>query len=292
METSLIEDTKTAGVLTESANTGYDNRRKKFINKKCEMYGRLHCDVFNIDKYLLNNMNIHIELHKADDEFCLLGTTGFKVEISDLYFNVRKVRISPEVILAQAMALEKGNAKYPLTRVVVEAKSIKKGMINETFENVARGPIPKRLIIGLVATQSYTGSISKNPFNFQNFKLAEINLSIDGEQIPYQPLKFDFQNNQFIMGYYSLVNNTDANIIKSGNDINLEDYQNGYILFCFDLSPDSCLADHNLDRYGNLRVSFNFKEELNNNVSVIFYHEYNSLLEINKLREVKYDLVG
>lgn len=117
-------------------------------------------------------------------------------------------------------------------------------------------------------------------------------MSIDGEKIPYQPLKFDFQNNQFIMGYYSLVNNTDANIIKSGNDINLEDYQNGYTLFCFDLSPDSCLADHNLDRYGNLRVSFNFKEELNNNVSVIFYHEYNSLLEVNKLREVKYDVVG
>lgn len=292
LENFLIANRSENNVVVETPNPGFINRRKNFLNQKCEMYGRLHCDFFNIDKYLLNNINIEVILHKSDDSFSLMGDTGFKVEISDLYLNVRKVKIAPEVILAQAMALEKGNAKYYMDRIVVEAKSIKKESVEHTFENISKGPIPKRLIIGLVDTLAFSGKNNKNPFNFQHFNISEINIAIDGEQLPYQPINFDFEKNQFIQGYYSLVNSNDLSVIKSGNDITMDDYKNGYTLFAFDLAPDSCQNNHNLDQFGSLKLKFTFKQELPCNVTVILYHEYNSTLEIDKLRDIKYDVIG
>lgn len=52
-------------------------------------------DIFNVNKFLLNNMDITITLYKSDDEFCLLGESGYKVEISDVFLNVKKMKILP-----------------------------------------------------------------------------------------------------------------------------------------------------------------------------------------------------
>ena len=173
-----------------------------------------------------------------------------------------------------------------MSRVVVEAKTISKGSLSEKFEDISKGPLPKRLILAFVESNSYTGTINKNPFNFKNFGLSELSLSIDGEQIPYQPLEFDFDKNKYILGYYTLVNNIDSNVISNGNDITLDDYKNGYTLFSFDLSPDSCSSEHNLEKIGNLRLEVSFKNELTTNIKLIQYFEYNSILEVNKFRKV------
>ena len=39
-------------------------RRRAFVDKKCELYGRIHADVFNIDKLLLDDIALDIEFYK------------------------------------------------------------------------------------------------------------------------------------------------------------------------------------------------------------------------------------
>ena len=42
-------------------NHGLILRRSMFAGKTCEMYGRLHADIFNIDKLLLDEVNLDLK---------------------------------------------------------------------------------------------------------------------------------------------------------------------------------------------------------------------------------------
>ena len=268
-------------------------RRACFLEKSREMYGKLHLDIFNSNKFLLNNMNIKVKFHKNDTNFCLMFKEGetFDINIDEIYLNVRKVKISQEIIIAHMMALEKHNALIPLTRVIVETRNIDKDVLVEKFEDVVKGPLPKRLILGMVDAEAYSGKNDKNPFNFQHFDIQEISLTVDGDATPYQPFRFDFENSVFLKGYYSIFSGIE-NALISGNDITMDDYANGYTLLAFDLSQDGFPSDDhfNLEKYGYLRINFQFKKKRSCTIQCILYFEYDSVIEINKHRNIIYDV--
>lgn len=201
--------------------------------------------------------------------------------------------MSDKVLLGHAMALEKANAFYALSRVDVQGRTINMGVTSDKFENIVKGPLPQRIIIGMVESEAYNGSLSRNPFNYQHFNIQELSVSIDGENSPYQPLTFNYNDNnnlQFIRGYYSLVG------LESGvqNSIRPIDYMNGYNLFGFNLSPDGCVnTDHfNLEKSGNLRINFKFSSPLEKAITVILYLEYENYFEITKLRNIDYKFIS
>ena len=132
--------------LPVDGNSGLIARRSFFLDKSCEMYGRIHADIFNIEKLLVDDVNMELKLFKNRDEFCLMGKTGYSLQIDEFVLNVRKVKISDQVLIAHAMALERGNAIYPLSRVDVQGRTINHGVISERFENIIKGPLPKRIV--------------------------------------------------------------------------------------------------------------------------------------------------
>ena len=276
-------------------NHGLILRRSMFAGKTCEMYGRLHADIFNIDKLLLDEVNLELKLYKNDNSFCLLGLPGYKLQIDEFVLNVRKVRISEQVLVAHALALERTTAFYPVSRVEVHGRTINKGVISDKFENLVKGPLPKKIVLGMVESAAYNGLNNKNPFNFQSFGVKEIAISIDGEQVPYQPFQFsaDPSDRRYVRGYYSLFSSS-VSSIHNGNDISLWDYPTGYHLIALDLAQDGCVnTDHfNPERTGNLRIKFTFDQALADSITVILYYEYESHFEITKLRNVIYDYVS
>ncbi|CAF1054497.1 unnamed protein product, partial [Brachionus calyciflorus] len=75
----------------------------------------------------------------------------------------------------------------------------------------------------------------------------------------------------------------DGPVFATGNDISREDYPKGYSLFAFDLTPDLCSCDQfYVIKTGNLDVGLTFADSLDDSIVVIFYLEYDNLLEINK----------
>ena len=276
-------------------NDGLMLRRSLFAGRTCEMYGRLHADIFNIDKLLLDEVNLEIKLYKNNDNFCLLGTPGFKLQIDEFVLNVRKVRISDQVLVAHAMALERTTAFYPVSRVEVHGRTINKGVISDKFENLIKGPLPKKIVLGMIESSAYNGLLDKNPFNFQSFGVKEIAVSIDGEQAPYQPFQFssDPTDRRYVRGYYSLFSSS-VSSLHNGNDISLWDYPTGYHLIALDLAQDGCVnTDHfNPEKTGNLRIKLTFDQALNNSITVILYYEYESHFEITKLKNVVYQYVS
>lgn len=261
-------------------------------SKTIDMFGRIHADIFHQDRYLLNNVEMRVKLIRSRPGFCLIGdgTVNGKVDITKAVLFVRKVRINPDVMLAHASVLEKSTAKYPIRRVETKAITLPAQIFNIVQDNISNGPLPNRVVLGLVSSEAYNGALTKNPYNFHHFNLKKVAFSVDGEDVPYKALDLDFENNNFIMGYYSLFTGTDKSVYDSGNFIKREEYPKGYTLFAFDLTGDLCNGDHfNLVRSGNLRLNLQFASALQEPVTCIIYLEYQNLIEINKNRQIIFD---
>ncbi|GFU62934.1 uncharacterized protein F54H12.2 [Trichonephila clavipes] len=79
-----------------------------------DMIGPLHCDLFHQERLLLNLVDLKIKLIRSKPEFCLHGKKGYKVTLEKITLLVRKVHVSPGVVLGHMKALEKErNCKIP-----------------------------------------------------------------------------------------------------------------------------------------------------------------------------------
>ena len=92
-----------------------------------------------------------------------------KAKINSAILYIRRAKISPQVLLAHSMALEKTTAKYPIKRTVVNSYTINQNMPNFTSPNLSSTVLPIRVIVGMVDSRAFNGSYTHNPFNFQHF---------------------------------------------------------------------------------------------------------------------------
>jgi len=54
--------------------------------------------------------------------------------------------------------------------------TIPTAVMNVNKEKLFSRQIPTRIVIGLVRNDAFNGSTTRNPFNFQNFRLTEISV--------------------------------------------------------------------------------------------------------------------
>lgn len=281
-------------------NIGLKNRRKFLQDEKTlDLIGHLHCDVFNQEKFLVNGVEVGLRLVRSRDSFCLIdvGDTA-TIQITEASLIVRRVKISPTVLLAHAKALSQTTAKYPLTRVEVKAFAIHSGVHGESLDNAVLGQLPKRIILGFVDNKAYNGESKCNPFNFKNYKINYLTLCVDGVQVPskaLQPKFNDANDGQFISGYQTLFSGTGIHFMNEGNCISRDMYPEGYCLFAFDLTPDlSANSDShwNLVRHGSVRIEVRFDAALTETINCIMYAEYDNVLEIDAARQIIVDYSG
>lgn len=286
----------TAGHMDEckpDKNEGLKKRHELTKNSKVfELLGPIHSDFFNQDRFLLNNVELRIKLTRSRDAFVLMSTNkNEKVVILDATLLVRKVRISPTVLLGHAAALEQAPAKYPLTRVDLKTITIPIGVQDKSIANLHLGQIPKRIIIGFVSNPAFNGSYQYNPFNFQNYDLNYLSLYVDSEQFPAQPITPDYEHNLHIDAYNTLFSGTGLHWKDEGNDITYSEYPHGFALYAFDLSQDlSAHESHwNLQRQGVVRLEVKFAKPLAGAINCVVLSEFNNLIEIDKNRNVVVD---
>ena len=286
-ETAL--KTSTTEPIIAKVNKGYLDRRRNFLNGNVvELCGRIHSDVFNINKYLLNNVNVSLELVKNDPKVYLMGDDAkdYKISIVSAHLKVRRVTISPSVMLAHSMVLEKATAKYPIKRVLVQGFPYE--FASQMFEKALHvGVMPTRVLVGLVFTENVSGTLATNPFKFEHFNIKSIMLKAASASLPYSsPLEFDFTTKKYLEGYNTLF----SNIKGSDNSITYEDYAGGNTLFAFDLTPDLCNSGHyNIMKNGSLNLSIKLGEANAKSITIMTYMEFDNIIEIDNKRNIFLD---
>ena len=284
----------TAGHMdaTTEENEGLADR-KTFSSRSrlVDMMGKIHSDLFFQERYMLNGVDMKIRLVRSKDAFALMAAdASFKIRITEASLFVRKVKLSPSIQLAHIKALEKGTAKYPIRRVDTKVFSVPKGNLTANQENLFLGQLPKRLVVGMVESAAFNGSFNRNAYNFRHYDVNFLALYADGQQIPAKPLQPNCERNKAVRSYLSLFSGTGMLYRDVGNNIDRDEYLQGYTLFAFDLTPDLNDGSHfNLVKQGNLRLELHFGRPLPETICVIVYAEYDNIIEVDRSRNVIFD---
>ena len=274
----------------ETLNAGFKKRHDHaHQGRVVDMEGRLHCDIFHQNRLLMNGVDVKIRLIPSKSSFNLIGPAeNYRSIITHASFFARKIRLNPAVALAQAKALEIAPAKYPVKRVVVKTFTVPQGNASVVQDNLFLSQTPNRLVIGLVASDAFNGSIITNPFNFATHDVSFLSLYLDGKQVPSKPLQPNFAEGQFIRSYYnSMVASGLANR-DAGSNISRDDFAGGFALYSLDLTP-SLLDDNELFelvKSGALRLEIKFSRAQNASLTVVVWAEMDNMIEIDRSRQV------
>ena len=77
------------------------------------MMGRLHCDIFHQEKFMLNGVDVKIRLFPSKNVFNLMAEVPFanyQSVITHASMFVRKAKINPAVALGQAKASKRAQS--------------------------------------------------------------------------------------------------------------------------------------------------------------------------------------
>ena len=270
-----------------TANEGLKKRAEFTANGQLvHTKAKLHLDIFNQPKPLINNVRMVLKLSRNTNNYVLMSSeagAAYKVEIEQIYLNVRKVKVADDVI--DNIAEE--SIPYPITRVVQKECTVPAGGKTFTENNLWDGDLPTKVAFGLVLNTAHVGSYKENPFNYQNFDVSSVCLRENGQVIDGRPLSLDYDNEQYVDGYWSLQRALDQRFRDEGSQISRTDYKSGYALYAFDLSPSQC-TDQFVDptKKGKLTLELQFAKPIPKTLTLCVYLQFEASVIIDEYREV------
>ena len=224
-------------------NKGFKHRFQQIKNGLVDVRGILHLDVFRQEKFLPNNSKIKLQIRKNDDDFILMGGKDDKkytVKIIDLALHVRTIEVSDDTLLKSAQK----DLVYPIMRVEHKEYTLPVKSKSLQVHDITTDDVPEKIAFTFVKSSAVVGDRKKNPFNYEHFNLTQFSLWLNGQIINGKPLVFDFKNNRYLDGYNSLIRSMGILGSNDGIDITREEYNNGYTIFLFDLSPSNSRGDY------------------------------------------------
>lgn len=288
-----IVDDQTSGI-----NSGFKNRKKLFDNSVIvEVMGKIHGDFFNQPKLLMNNIDVRIAMAIEKSDFYVMSEIATDVEsfirIEDATMYMNHVTVNPNILLAHQSILQKRNAIYPYRRVECKSYTVPANNFSLSLDNIVTGQLPNLLVFGMVDNNAYTGNRGKNPFNFKHNNVSSFNLTVNGVQVPNQPIQFDYGgdcNPISTRGYNTLFKGTGIHFFDKGHQITKKFFDNGCFLLAFDLTNDLSYNNNfgsgNLLNQGVIGIECRFSKALENTITCIVYAEYDGTIEIDRHRNV------
>lgn len=264
-------------------------------SKTLDLEGPIMHELFQMDRYILNQVGISLKFYRTRPEFCLLSNSAdgknYIIKLVEVILRVCKCKINPAVILSHAKMLETTTAKYPFKKSTVKMYSLAKGLLNISIENMFSGTRPDRLYVAFVSSQAVAGDFTKNPFNFQHYNINQIALYSDGIPVGNTPIKLTFDSvngDSIVSAFVNLFDNAGKWLFDGGNAINRKQFaEGGNVIFCFDLEPTFEQGEYlTLLKQGNVRLEAQFGVALPETVTAIVWGQYTALFEINQARDI------
>lgn len=256
--------------------------------------GMLNLDLSFQEKAVPGDTQIVLELIPNPAAFYLPCTGDFKasVDFLDTAWYVHKAQVSPNTMAGLRFGFSKAPARYVVTRADVRHVTIPENIFDYTLENIVVGPLPRRVILGLVPSSAFNGS-AQDPFAFKHFNVTFLAAFIDGVQFPLRPYTPDFKKNNYVREFRALYRAMNQTGTETYMKIDRKEFKDRP-LFAFNFAPDlsngGSFSSHvNLKTQGHLRIQLRFGERLPESVIAILYCEFDSCMQIDELRNVHLD---
>ena len=181
-------------------------------------------------------------------------------------------------------ALTIGPALYPINQSRIVTYNLAKGSFMYTADGLFNGEIPNNMTVGLVSSEAFAGSYTKNYGNFQHYDVNYLEFSVDGASTPVSPFTPDYSNKHYTKEFLSLFNNYYPQT-SSNNLIEREDYPDGYCIYSFNIgqTEDEVTSPK---RTGHTRLTVKFGKPLKESVTLIIYAKFLKVVKIDKSRTV------
>lgn len=138
------------------------------------MIGHNHADIFNQEKFLLNGVEMQLQLVGSRSIVHLISSSAasnFRGQIKETTLLLRRINLNPGILLAYNKALEMSTAKYLITRADCKAITIAAGIQIKSIENIFLGNYLNVVLLALLATKHITKIIVLIRLTFKTIKL-------------------------------------------------------------------------------------------------------------------------
>ena len=277
-------------------NSGFISRKQLGLGRRaiCLM-GRLHADVFNQSRCLIDGVNIHVQLTRSNDQFTIMRADmdeNYKLKLEEASLFVRKIKVLPSCRLGIYKALSSAPVRYPIRRTEQRVFSISNQITSWSQENVLIGQLPRRITVGFVRTDAIHGLYNLNPFHFQHFGINFFSLYINGKSVSSRALQptFEGQNSDYVRTYLQMSSALGHAFTNQDCGISYNDFRNGSTLFVLNLNAELTDGEHTeVMKRGSVRIEVRFGAALVNPITCLVFSEYDNLILIDKERNVSLD---
>jgi len=271
-------------------NAALTSRRDLIVVNKTFFFNTpLHCDFFQMERFIPPNSKITIKIIRNMDSFPLISTGNLgKIQIKALKMYIHKIKIDEGFDKAIEARMLKEPALFPITQSKLKSFLIANGTQTLTITNIINGKLPRSIIIGFLHADSYNGILHKNPFTFNHFNLNMMNLKINGRPFTATPIRPNYANGDFLREYRRFLDHSGVHHSNHCLNITLEDFENNMNFYPFDFSPDLCNATHmHATNNGYIDVDLGWSTGLTHNIYMIVYASYTQTIALDEKRNVK-----
>ena len=249
--------------------------------------GILLTDIFQQERCIINGVDIQIKLFPNTNAFSLLISkkgVNYRIIIHDVYMKMCMVNLNPAVLIAQSEVIQSTPAIYPFTESQIKSYTISKGEYSLSLEDMFQSWIPSELILCMIDSKAYSGDYNSNPFYFKHLNTNYISLTVDGKNVPANPLQPNFDKGSYQQCYNTLFPN---HTLKSNtNGITYTEYPQGYTVIVFRISNNESADVVNMKTKGLLRLDIRFAKPLHQSNTLILYGKFPSVIQIDAARNV------
>jgi len=283
--------------INDEADLAYRERLELFENgKSAEFVTRIYSDVFLIDRYLLNNLDLEVELVPRNyDSFCIQAPDGdtnvYRFAIESCRLFIKTIDVNDNLALTISKTLSSQVVRYPIRRSVLKSLVISSGKREHT-STLFTEQQPRRLTLALVNHKTFTGQDKKSPFYFENADIQNITLTGGASQIPHSTYRLDFERGRYVRAYHDFMENTGFAFTNSSTTISRKKFANGFTVFVFNLTNTlDDQANFELIKNAATMLTIYFKKDVPAHAyELIVYAEFDSLLTVDSGRNISMDI--
>ena len=268
--------------------------------------------VMQVGGYLIPGTSIEMELYLNPNTVYLYGTPNkgtltakvfptITQEDIEVTLVIPKITLNSSVFnqLQSERNLTKKNITYPVVRTSIRTFSIPSGNTMWEQDDVFLNKMPDRTLLAMVHTDAYNGDFTRYPFAFERFGAISVRQTVNGEEHPYKTLELSNESNNKdstdYLGYERFLQASGAYREKKIPMVQPGDWGEGNTttLFLFNNVPSGYADDpshRNPQQSGNVRYKINFASATSNNITVLVWSEYETLLEVNHEGAIRYNV--